>query len=84
MIHEVGRFIGGPVCVAVSDGGCRTWRKAEVAGSGKREAGSGLNDYCALDDDVKRPRKSLQPLVLVIHDCLLRARSLASVIPTVR
>src|SRR2546423_13729211 len=33
---------------------------------------------------MKRPKKLLQPLVLVIHDCLLRARSLASVSPIVR
>src|SRR5205814_10189092 len=33
---------------------------------------------------VKRPKKSLQPFVLVIQDCLLRARSLCSVNPTVR
>jgi hypothetical protein len=33
---------------------------------------------------VKRPNKLLQPFVLVIHDCWLRARSLCSVNPTVR
>jgi hypothetical protein len=33
---------------------------------------------------VKRPRKSLQPFPLVIHDCWFAARSLASVRPTVR
>jgi len=33
---------------------------------------------------MKRPKKSLHPFVLVIHDCLLRARSLCSVNPIVR
>jgi hypothetical protein len=33
---------------------------------------------------MKRPKKWLQPFVLVIHDSLLRARSLASVNPIVR
>ena len=37
-----------------------------------------------LDGLVKRPRKSLQPFALVIHDCWFAARSLASVKPTVR
>ena len=35
-------------------------------------------------DAMKRPKKLLQPFELVIHDCLLRARSLASVNPIVR
>src|SRR5438034_6250535 len=35
-------------------------------------------------ETVKRPKKLLQPFVLVIQDCLLRARSLASVNPIVR
>lgn len=33
---------------------------------------------------MKRPRKSLHPFVLVIHDCLFAARSLSSVRPTVQ
>jgi hypothetical protein len=33
---------------------------------------------------VNRPRKSLHPFPLVIHDCWFAARSLASVSPTVR
>jgi hypothetical protein len=37
-----------------------------------------------LPDVVNRPKKSLQPLVLVVQDCLLRARSLCSVNPIVR
>src|SRR5258705_1871751 len=37
-----------------------------------------------LEGRVNRPRKSLHPFPLVIHDCWLAARSLASVRPTVR
>jgi len=47
------------------------------------EVGGWSGSYL-LENDMKRPKKSLQPLVLVIQDCLLRARSLASVNPIVR
>jgi len=45
---------------------------------------SGASAPHLLEGRVKRPRKSLQPFPLVIHDCWFAARSLASVRPTVR
>src|SRR6202008_4900379 len=42
------------------------------------------HDVLALEKLVKRPKKSLHPLVLSIQAFLFAARSLCSVVPTVR